>query len=78
MAELGAKARITTDTGILELKVGSGDLADMVLTDSGLTVHGVAFNIADLPDLPDALVATDEVRISREGTEYKATVDKLV
>ena len=50
----------------------------MVLTDSGLTVHGVAFNIADLPELPDALVATDEVRISREGTEYKATVDKLV
>ena len=39
VAELGAKARITTDTGILELKVGSGDLADMVLTDSELTVH---------------------------------------
>lgn len=77
VAELGAKARITTDTGILELKVGSGDLADMVLTDSGLTVHGVAFNISDLPDLPDTVRDTDEIRVQRDGVDYKTTVDKL-
>ena len=77
VAELGAKARITTDTGTLELKVGAGDLPDMVLTDSGLTVHGVAFNISDLPSLPDALRDTDEIRVRRDGSDYKTTVDKL-
>ena len=37
VAELGAKARITTDTNSLEFKVGSGDLPDVTLTDTGMT-----------------------------------------
>ena len=39
VAELGAKARITTDTNSLELKVGSGGLPDVTITDAGLTTE---------------------------------------
>ena len=39
VAELGAKARITTDTNSLELKVGSGGLPDMTVNDSEVTVE---------------------------------------
>ena len=44
---------------------------------NGLTVNGQAFNIADLPSLPDAVLATDEVRVQRDGVDYKTTIDKL-
>jgi hypothetical protein len=37
VAELGQKARITTDTGTLELKAGSGGIADVTIADTGLT-----------------------------------------
>ena len=37
VAELGAKARITTDTNLLEFNVGSGGLPDVTIADSGMT-----------------------------------------
>ena len=39
VAELGAKARITTDTNSLELKVGSGGLPDVTISDTGVTTE---------------------------------------
>ena len=45
VAELGAKARIATDTGTLELKVGSGGIADVTIADTGLsTVADIKVN----------------------------------
>ena len=48
-----------------------------VYINTSLTVNGQAFNIADLPSLPDAVLATDEVRVQRDGVDYKTTADKL-
>ena len=39
VGELGVKSRITTDTGALELKAGSGGLPDVTITDAGLTTE---------------------------------------
>jgi hypothetical protein len=40
VAELGAKARITTDTNSLELKVGSGSLPEMIINSDGAVGMG--------------------------------------
>ena len=37
VAELGTKARITTDTGTLELKAGTGGIPDVTISDAGLS-----------------------------------------
>jgi hypothetical protein len=42
VAELGAKARITTDTNLLEFNVGSGSLPDVTIADSGFTYSSSA------------------------------------
>mgnify|MGYP000344735846 CR=1 FL=1 len=39
VAELGAKARITTDTNSLEFNVGVGNLPDVTISDTGLTTE---------------------------------------
>jgi len=73
VGELGLKSRITTDANILELKAGSGGIADVTIADTGLTtvadltVNGMTVGVGNNPSQLNTVVGLDAFQANTTG-----------
>ena len=73
VGELGLKSRITTDASTLELKAGSGGIADVTIADTGLTtvadltVNGMTVGVGNNPSQLNTVVGLDAFQANTTG-----------